>query len=143
LLYELYHAEVLAGGAAWNAGSTAVFNLTSNARRPLGWTSADASGNSIFAGLVKQAEVAAGEITHAIRMTLPVTQKAFVNELATHYAAYSSDPALPPMGLRLRLKASFDCTPLQQSARVTRRVRCLEEVRRCRDGQRWQGLPVW
>lgn len=118
VLYELYGAEVENGGSSWNAASTSVFHLTSNDRRPLGWTSADASGNSVFAGLVKYAEATSGVINHAIRMTVPVTQMAYVNDLASHFASVSTDPSLPPMGLRFRLKASYDCSPLSTVARA-------------------------
>jgi hypothetical protein len=95
-LYELYNAQ--RAGAGWNAGSGAVFNLRSNALRPNGWTSADAAGLPIFPLLVRFPEVRAGRIDHALRVTVPRTQAGFIHP-ATH--------ELPPMGLRLRLKASY------------------------------------
>ncbi len=104
MLYELYGAQ--SSGAAWEAGSGAVFNLRSNALRPEGWTSADAAGLPIFPLLVRYPEVRAGRIDHALRMTVEHTQRGYIHP-ATHFASSSSDPNLPPMGLRLRLKASF------------------------------------
>jgi hypothetical protein len=85
--------------------------------RPAGWTSADASGLSIFAGLVRYDEVASGYIDHAIRITVPRTRDAYVWP-ATHSASDLTDPALPAMGLRLRLKASVDISALPRQARV-------------------------
>lgn len=103
-LYELYSARRLGGG--WEAGSGAVFNLRSNALRPAGWTSADAAGLPIFPLLVRYREVHAGRIAHALRVTVPRTQRGYIHP-ATHFASSSDDASLPPMGLRLRLKASF------------------------------------
>jgi hypothetical protein len=103
-LYELFAASRRGGG--WAAGSGAVFNLRSNALRPEGWTSADAAGLPIFPLLARYPEVHAGRIDHALRLTVTRTQRAFIHP-ATHHASESSDPNLPPMGLRLRLKASF------------------------------------
>jgi hypothetical protein len=103
-LYELYNAQ--RAGAGWEAGSGAIFNLRSNALRPNGWTSADAAGLPIFPLLVRYPEVHAGQIDHALRVTVQRTQAGFIHP-ATHFASSSSDPSLPPMGLRLRLKASY------------------------------------
>ena len=105
-LYELYHASRHGGG--WAADSGAVFDLHSNALRTDGWTSADAAGLPILPGLVRYEEVAAGVIDHALRFTVQQTQNGFIHP-ATHEAGVnnSSDP---PMGLRLRLSASFDLT---------------------------------
>lgn len=103
-LYELYGAQ--RRGAGWEAGSGAVFNLRSNALRPEGWTSADAAGLPIFPLLVRYSEVHAGRIDHALRVTVARTQRGYIHP-ATHFASSSSDPSLPPMGLRLRLKASY------------------------------------
>jgi hypothetical protein len=107
-LYELYDA--VPSGDHWDAGSGAVFDLGSNALRPDGWTSADAAGLPIFPGLVRYDEIAAGHIDHALRFTLQRTQRAYLHP-ATHFASSTTDPNVPPMGLRLRLKASFDLTP--------------------------------
>ncbi|MEZ5669126.1 MAG: hypothetical protein R3F55_17120 [Alphaproteobacteria bacterium] len=114
-LYELYRAART--GAGWSAESGAVFDLSSNALRPLGWTSADAAGLPIFPGLVRYDEVASGTIRHALRVTLPQTRRGFVPP-ATHWASQSDDPDLPPMGLRLRLRADFDLAGFEGQARV-------------------------
>jgi hypothetical protein len=103
-LYELYSAA--RRGAGWEAGSGAVFNLRSNALRPEGWTSADAAGLPIYPLLVRYPEVHAGRIDHALRMTVARTQRGYIHP-ATHFASSNSDPNLPPMGLRLRLKSGF------------------------------------
>ena len=107
-LYELYKAAPNADGS-WNAVSGAAYDLESNVLRPDGWTSADAAGLPIFPGLVRYEEVAAGAITHALRFTAPRTQRAYVWP-ARHFASQADDPALPPMGMRFRLKASVDIT---------------------------------
>jgi hypothetical protein len=103
-LYELYSAQ--RRGAGWEAGSGAVFNLRSNALRPEGWTSADAAGLPIMPLLVRYDEVRAGRIDHALRVTVARTQRGYIHP-ATHFASSDSDSALPPMGLRLRLRASY------------------------------------
>jgi hypothetical protein len=103
-LYELYKAQ--RNGNMWEAGSGAVFDLRSNALRPNGWTSADAAGLPIFPLLARYPEVRAGAIRHALRVTVPRTQSGYVHP-ATHDSSSSNDPGLPPMGERLRLKASF------------------------------------
>lgn len=118
-LYELYAAQRTASG--WNAGSGAVFNLRSNKLRPEGWTSADAAGLPIFPLLARYPEVRSGQIDHALRVTVPATQRGYIHP-ATHYASSSSDPALPPMGLRLRLKASFDLAGYHGQALVVLRA---------------------
>jgi hypothetical protein len=115
-LYELYSAQPNADGS-WNAGSGAVFNLRSNKLRPNGWTSADAAGLPIFAGLIRYDEIKRGYIDHAIRFTAPQTQAGFIHP-ATHFASSSTNPDLPPMGLRLRLKASFDIAHFPRVARI-------------------------
>jgi hypothetical protein len=114
-LYELFAASK--GASRWSADSGAVFDLSSNALRPDGWTSADAAGLPIFPGLVRYDEVAAGHIDHALRFTVSRSQRAYLHP-ATHYASSSTDPNLPPMGLRLRLEASFDVTAFHGQARV-------------------------
>lgn len=115
-LYELYRAEYL-GTAGWEADSGAVWDLASNARRPAGWTSADAAGLPILAGLTRYDEVAAGSINHALRFTVERTQRAYILP-ATHYASDSNDPSLPPMGLRLRLRADYDLSGFTGQART-------------------------
>jgi hypothetical protein len=106
-LYELYRA--FWRGSYWDADSGVNWNLSSNKLRPLGWTSADAAGLPILAGLPRYPEVAAGHIDHALRFTVAKTQKGYIFP-ATHYASSSTDATLPPMGLRLRLKASYSLT---------------------------------
>jgi hypothetical protein len=104
-LYELYSAYPNSDGS-WNAGSAAVWDLLGNEQRPYMWTSADAAGLPIFPGLVRYDEVAAGQITHALRFTLQNSLAAFVPP-ASHWAANSTNPLAAPMGMRLRLKASY------------------------------------
>jgi hypothetical protein len=89
----------------------------SNALRPEGWTSADAAGLPILPGLARREEADAGVIRHALRISVPVTQKAYIHP-ATHWASSNTDPDQPPMGLRLRLKASYDISGLRGHARV-------------------------
>lgn len=106
-LYELYRAFPVAKPRPhWNADSGAEWDLRSVARRPEGWTSADAAGLPIFPGLVRYDEAGGGEIGHAIRVTFESTQDAWVHP-ASHCAGDTADPAAPPMGLRLRLKAGY------------------------------------
>jgi hypothetical protein len=114
-LYELYALYPKGGG--WTAGSGAIFNLRSNALRPAGWTSADAAGLPIFPGLARYDEVARGVIDHALRFTAARTRRAYVYP-ARHYASSSDDPSLPPMGLRVRLKASVDISGFPRQARI-------------------------
>ena len=114
-LYELYALYPRGGG--WHAGSGALWNLRSNALRRAGWTSADAAGLPIFPGLARYDEVARGVIDHALRFTAPRTRKAYVYP-ARHYASSSDDPSLPPMGLRVRLKADVDVSGFPRQARV-------------------------
>jgi hypothetical protein len=115
--YELFDAHPLSGGARWHAGSGAIFNLRSNHLRPAGWTSADAAGLPILPGLARYDEVARGLIDHALRFTAERTRRAYVYP-ARHVASSSTDPGLPPMGLRVRLKASVNISGLPYQARV-------------------------
>ncbi len=122
VLYELYDARRSADGS-WHAGSGAVFDLRSNQLRPDGWTSADAAGLPILPGLVRYDEVAAGEVDHAIRVTARTTQAAHLWPARHHAGSANAD--LPPMGLRLRLKASVDISgfpaPMQVVLRAMQR----------------------
>ena len=111
-LYELYALY-----PGWHAGSGAIWSLRSNRLRPAGWTSADAAGLAILPGLARYDEVARGAIRHALRFTVKRTRRAYVYP-ARHYASDLTDPHLPPMGLRVRLKASFDVTGFPRQARV-------------------------
>jgi hypothetical protein len=115
-LYELF-ALYPTAGRGWRAGSGAIWNLRSNRLRPSGWTSADAAGLPIFPGLARYDEVARGRIDHALRFTVRRTRRAYVYP-ARHFASDATDPALPPMGLRVRLKDSFDTRPFPRQARV-------------------------
>lgn len=106
-LFEMFSSYPVNGGTSWNAASGAVFDLNSNAVRPDGWTSADAAGLPIFPGLVRYDEVfEQQEIKHALRFTAQSTRKAYVYP-ARHYASQNTSLNLPPMGMRVRLRASF------------------------------------
>ena len=115
-LYELYSSYPNNDGS-WNVGSSAVWDLQNDEQRPWSWTSADAAGLSIFAGLIRYDEVAAGKIQHAIRFTLPQTAAAMVPP-ASHWASTSSNPIAPPMGMRMRLKASYDISGYSANVQV-------------------------
>jgi hypothetical protein len=114
-LYELY--ALRRSGSGWAAGSGAIWSLRSNRLRPAGSTSADAAGLPILPGLARYEEVAAGSIDHALRFTAPRTRRAYIYP-ARHYASDSTDPALPPMGLRVRLEAGVDISSYPPQARV-------------------------
>ena len=114
-LYETFDSRYV--GPGWRCGSGAVFDLRSNALRPDGWTSADAAGLPILPGLVRRDEVLSGEIRHALRFTVQRTQRAYVHP-ATHFASSRTDADLPPMGLRVRLKASYDTGRFRGGSRV-------------------------
>jgi hypothetical protein len=114
-LYELFAARRTASG--WHAGSGAIWSLRSNALRPAGWTSADAAGLPILPGLARYDEVARGHVDHALRFTVERTRRAYVFP-ARHFASDATDPSLPPMGLRVRLKASFDTSGFPRQARI-------------------------
>jgi hypothetical protein len=121
-LYELFGASPVNGGASWSAACGAVFDLNSNSLRPAGWTSADAAGLPIFPGLVRYDEVVElQEITHALRFTVQRTRRAYVYP-ARHFASNNTDPNLPPMGMRVRLKASFDISRFSPNMQVILRA---------------------
>jgi hypothetical protein len=115
-LYELHSLYPRPGGG-WRAGSGAIWDLRSNRLRPAGWTSADAAGLPILPGLARYDEVARGRIDHALRFTVSRTRRAYVWP-ARHFASDRTDPSLPPMGLRVRLKASFDTRGFPRQARI-------------------------
>ncbi|HEY3480775.1 MAG TPA: hypothetical protein VGL02_17915, partial [Streptomyces sp.] len=115
-VYELYAARRRSDGT-WHAGSGAVFDLRSDHLRPAGWTSADAAGLPVFPGLARYEEASTGTIDHALRITVPRSQAAYLWP-ARHQASSSGDPALPPMGLRLRLKAGVGIAGLPPQARA-------------------------
>jgi hypothetical protein len=115
-LYELYDARTNSSGQ-WLAGSGAIFDLRSNALRPAGWTSADAAGLPILPGLIRYDEVAAGEILHAVRFTTNETRNTYIYP-ARHQASDNTGAQYPPMGLRVRLKATANLTGLHPHART-------------------------
>jgi hypothetical protein len=115
-LYELYSSYPQADGS-WNAGSAAVWDLLNYNMRPWTWTSADAAGLPIFAGLVRYDEVATGQVKHAFRFTLQSSRAAFVPP-ATHWASNSTNANAAPMGMRMRLKASFDISSYSATNQV-------------------------
>jgi hypothetical protein len=115
-LYEVFRAFKVENG--WKGGSGAIFDLRSNKLRPEGWTSADAAGLPIFPGLVRYDEaVKKGAINHAVRFTVRRTQRGYIHP-ATHFASRRSDPDLPPMGVRVRLKAEYDISGFPKEAQV-------------------------
>jgi hypothetical protein len=114
-LYELFALYPAGGG--WRAGSGAIYDLRSNKLRPAGWTSADAAGLAILPGLARYEDVARGRIDHALRVTVSRTRRAYVWP-ARHFASSDTDPALPPMGLRLRLKRSYPIGGFPRQARI-------------------------
>ncbi len=114
VLYEGGNCSYM--GPGWSCSGGAKFNLMTGALRPDGWTSADAAGLPIMPGLVKVSEVMAGAVNHAMRFTVNSTQQAYIHP-ASH-AAGKADATLPPMGLRLRLKASFDTSTFSGPSKV-------------------------
>jgi hypothetical protein len=104
-LYELFGAKRTPQG--WQAACAAVFNLNQNKLRPDGWTSADAAGLPIFPAVIRYDELKAGMVNHAMRVTIRNSRNAYVYP-ATHFASNKTDPNLPRMGERLRLKADYD-----------------------------------
>ena len=114
-LYELFDLQGRPG--AWSAGSGATWSLRSNRLRPKGWTSADAAGLPILPLLARHQEVRRGRIDHALRVTVSRSRRAYVYP-ARHFASSDTDPSLPRMGERLRLKRSVDVSKLPRQARV-------------------------
>ncbi len=126
-LFEMWTAYPQTNGS-WKAGSGAIFDLDSNDVRPTaqpGWTSADAAGLPIFPGLVRYDEVATGTIPHALRFTVNSSREAYVPP-ANHWASSSTSVNLPPMGMRVRLKASF-VIPSEFSAETKTILRALQK----------------
>jgi hypothetical protein len=120
-LFEIFDAHPQAGGSRWTAGSGAIWSLRSNRLRPRTWTSADAAGLPILPGLARYDEVRRGRIDHALRITVPRTRKAFIYP-ARHFASSETDPNLPAMGQRVRLKRSFDVSRFPRQSRVVLRA---------------------
>lgn len=104
-LYEFYQGRKT--GSGWECSCAAVFDLASNKLRPDGWTSADAAGLPIFPAIIRFDEVERGLVAHAMRFTVRNTRRAYVYP-ATHFASRKTDPNLPRMGERFRLRAGFD-----------------------------------
>jgi hypothetical protein len=121
VLHELFAAYPVDGGSRWRAGSGARWDLRSNRLRPRGWTSADAAGLPILPGLARYDEVRRGRIDHALRITVPRTRRAFVYP-ARHFASDLTDPDLPAMGQRVRLKRGFDVSRFPPQSRVVLRA---------------------
>ncbi len=119
-LYETYSSYPQSNGS-WACGSGALFDLTNGTTRPAGWTSADAAGLPIFPGLARYDEVSAGVINHALRFTVVHSRHAYVAP-ARHYASSSTNVNYPPMGMRVRLKASFDVSTFPPQAQVVLRA---------------------
>ncbi len=115
-LYELF-ALYPGNAGRWRAGSGAIFDLRSNKPRPAGWTSADAAGLPILPGLARYEDVAKGRIDHALRFTVNRTRRAYVWP-ARHFASDQTDPNLPPMGMRFRLKQSYPVAGFPRQARI-------------------------
>ena len=117
-LYELYAAYPVTGSSSWTAGSGAIFGLGSDSLRPAGWTSADAAGLPIFPGLARYDEVVEqGVVEHALRFTISHSRHGYVYP-ARHYASSDTSSDVPPMGMRVRLKAGFDISGFPPSARI-------------------------
>lgn len=122
MLYELGYAFPINNGASWNANCGAIFDLNSNALRPAGWTSADAAGLPIFPGLIRYDEVfEQQEIKHAIRFTASITRRAYVSP-ARHWASSNTSVNRPPMGMKVRLKASFNISSFTPAMQVILRA---------------------
>lgn len=119
ILYELF--AVYPNGSGWRAGSGAIWDLNQNHYRPAGWTSADAAGLPILPGLVRWDEVELGDIPHAIRFTVRQTRRAYIHP-ASHWASSSTLLDRPPMGMRVRLKASYDISGYPPRAQVVLRA---------------------
>ncbi|HYM19391.1 MAG TPA: T9SS type A sorting domain-containing protein [Candidatus Kapabacteria bacterium] len=116
MLYELFSARKDAAGTGWTASSGAKFDLSVTKYRPDGWTSADAAGLPIFPGLVRYEEVASGAINHALRFTAYRSQQGWITP-ARHEAG-TNDTHYPPMGLRLRMKASYDISSVSGQSKI-------------------------
>ncbi len=140
-MYEPYSSHPNADGS-WNAGSAAVWDLLADKQRPWTWTSADAAGLPIFAGLARYDEVASGQIRHALRFTLAQSQAAFVPP-ASHWDANSSNASAAPMGMRLRLKASYDISGFSANNQVILTALPANACARYREWDRWSPPRPW
>ena len=140
MLYEIYDAYP--SGDGWEAGSGAIWDLNDYMLRPETWTSADAAGLPILPGLVRYDEVAGGEIQHALRFTAERTQQAYIWP-ARHFASDITDPSVPPMGARFRLRADFDLNPFPQEIQVILRAMQRYGIILADNGSDWfiSGVP--
>jgi hypothetical protein len=141
-LYEIYAAEAQSNGS-WTAGSGAVFDLNTYALRPAGWTSADAAGLPILPGLVRYDEVASGEIRHAIRFTAPRTRRGVYTWPARHFASSDTNPALPTMGQRFRLRADYNLSGFSPEIQVILKAMQYYGIILADNGSAWylSGVP--
>jgi hypothetical protein len=114
-LYEFYQAKLTDHG--WTAAQASIFDLTSNKLRPDGWTSTDAAGLPIFPAVVRYDELQRGAVEHAMRITVRRSLRAYVAP-ATHFASRLTDPSLPRMGERLRLRKDFDVSHFSPNVRA-------------------------
>jgi hypothetical protein len=114
-LYEMYRA--FAGVGRWKADAGATWDLRSNALRPEGWPSADSAGLPVLAGLARYDEVASGRIDHALRFSVPASRKGWIYPARSDQSD-STDPRLPQMGMRFRLKRGVDIKHYPRQARV-------------------------
>jgi hypothetical protein len=142
VLYELYKTNVDADGSWW-AMSGAVFNLRSNALRPAGWTSANAAGLPILPGLVRYDELVSGEVRHALYFTAQRIQRAYVWPARHRNATDSANPLVPPMGTRVRLKASKDISGFGRTSQVILRALKIYGMVLVDNGEDWyvSGVP--
>ena len=119
MLYEGGGCEYVSN--QWQCDAGAIWDLKSNSygQRPQGWTSVDAAGLPVAAGILRYDEVISGAVRHAIRFTLNCTTDKYV-EPATHYAKQGSCDAAdaPPMGLRVRLNRDFDISGFGPNVRT-------------------------
>ena len=141
-LYELFSAFPQGGGASWTAGSGAVWNLRSNRLRPRGWTSADAAGLPMLPGLARYREVKRGRIDHALRFTAERTRRAYIHP-ARHFASDLTDPDLPAMGQRLRLRWGYPIAHFPRQARIVLKALKLYGMILADNGSSWyvSGAP--
>ncbi len=116
-LYELYRAFPKKSRKRWQADAGVIWDLRSAALRADGYTSADAAGLPIFPGLIRYDEVRSGRVEHAIRVTFDSTRDAWVHP-GSHCAGDTDNPAAPPMGMRLRMRAGYDISGINGDARV-------------------------
>ena len=138
-LYEVFAAHKT--NNKWSGGSGAIWHLASNALRPDTWTSADAAGLPILAGLVRYDEIAAGVINHAIRFTVSETNRYIWP--ARHLTSDDPSPGIPPMGARFRLKAAYNISGYPSELQVLLRAMQIYGIILADNGSDWyiSGAP--